>query len=189
MDFTVIAKSIPGCYEIVPVVRSDPRGSFVKTFHVDAFVQHRFDTVFAEEYYSVSRQGVLRGLHFQTPPMQHAKMVYCIEGQVLDAVVDIRVGSPTYGRYELFELDAQRPSLLYLPAGLAHGFYVRSATATMLYKVTSVYSPQHDAGILWSSVGIPWPDPQPLLSERDGCFPAFGEYRSPFAFEGEHGRD
>ena len=114
--------NIHGCYEITPSVFKDERGSFVKTFHQDIFSSHKLETKFAEEYYSVSDRNVLRGLHFQLPPQEHTKIAYCVQGQVIDAVVDLRVGSSTYGKFETFDLSAQKANLIYIPPGLAHGF-------------------------------------------------------------------
>jgi dTDP-4-dehydrorhamnose 3,5-epimerase len=175
--------NIPGCLELVLKPFKDERGTFVKTFRQDLFAEQGLTTLFAEEYYSISQHGVLRGLHFQSPPMDHIKVVYCISGAVLDAVLDLRKGSPTYGRYELFELNAEKANMLYIPAGLAHGFYVTSNHAVMLYKVTTVYSPQLDAGIRWDSAGIPWPDTHPIISARDRDLPLLADFASPFIFE------
>lgn len=176
---------IPGCYEITPLVLRDERGAFVKTFHHKVFSGHGLTTDWREEYYSTSHHGVLRGLHFQLPPHDHDKMVYCLTGRVLDAVVDLRKGSPTYGRYALLELDAENANMLYIPRGLAHGFYVLSDSATMLYKVSSVHAPEHEAGILWSSVGIPWATGSPCLSQRDTLLPTFERFSSPFQYAGD----
>jgi len=110
-------------------------------------------------------------------------MVYAAAGSVVDVVVDLRVGSPTYGQYHLVELSASRANALYIPKGLAHGFYVPSGEAVMVYKVTSLYSPVHDSGILWNSVDIPWPEQQPVLSERDHSFTPFEKFQSPFRYE------
>ena len=188
MSFEVKSTTIPGCLEILPSILRDDRGLFVKTFHQELFTEHGLKTGFAEEYYSVSSQGVLRGLHFQLPPREHVKMVYCVDGEVIDAVVDLRVGSPTFGKYEIFSLSGEKANMLHIPAGLAHGFYVTSRHATMMYKVTTVYSPEHDAGILWNSVGIPWPDANPLISRRDGEFAPFAAFKSPFLFQKEHAK-
>ncbi|WP_017719593.1 dTDP-4-dehydrorhamnose 3,5-epimerase [Kamptonema formosum] len=173
---------IPGCYEITPDVFKDERGSFVKTFHQDIFKTHQLETKFAEEYYSVSHRNVLRGLHFQLPPEAHTKMVYCVQGQVIDAVVDLRVGSPTFGQFALFDLSAEKANTLYIPPGVAHGFYVTGETAIMMYKVSTVYSPEHDTGIHWDSVGIPWPCTEPIVSKRDSSFAALSEFKSPFIY-------
>lgn len=171
---------LEGCYELQPIVRKDVRGCFVKTFQWSEFKSLGLPTEFKEEYYSVSSKGVLRGLHFQLPPMDHEKLVYCAEGKVLDVAVDLRKNSATYGKYHLFELDSERGNMAYLPKGMAHGFYTLSDTALMMYKVTSEYAPECDAGILWNSVGIPWEADSPILSERDKKFPPLVEFCTPF---------
>lgn len=185
--FDVIETGLPGCVEMQPIVRGDARGRFVKTVHADAFAEHGLRSDFVEQYYSVSDHGVVRGLHFQVPPFDHAKLVYCTDGDVFDVVVDLRKGSPTYGEHRTFTLSAKAATQLYIPAGLAHGFCVTSASATLVYNVTSVYAPDHDGGILWDSAGIDWPldalGGMPELSERDQGFPALADFDSPFVFE------
>jgi dTDP-4-dehydrorhamnose 3,5-epimerase len=178
--FEIEESGLPGCRALTPAIHRDRRGHFIKTFHRDWFAAQGMATDFAEAYYSVSRRGVLRGLHFQLPPHQHAKLVYCVEGAILDAVVDLRRGSARYGAHALFSLSGQDGRLVYVPPGLAHGFYVTSESATVIYNVTSTHHPAADAGILWSSAGIPWPDPAPVLSERDSGFPPLSEFSSPF---------
>lgn len=178
----ILSTTLPGCYRLVPKVIFDSRGSFVKTLHQTIFAEHGLVNCFAEEYYSVSRRGVLRGLHFQIPPAEHVKLVCCVKGAVLDAVVDLRKGSPTFGQHELLELNQDNANALYIPVGFAHGFYARTDDAIVLYKVTSVHSPQHDKGILWSSAEIAWPDPKPLISERDSAFPFLANFESPFVY-------
>ena len=173
---------IPGCYEITPRIFKDRRGSFVKTFHQEIFSDHQLETNFAEEYYSLSNRNVLRGLHFQLPPHEHTKIVYCVRGEVMDVVVDLRVGSPTYKKFEIFDLNAEKANLIYIPPGLAHGFYVTSETAIIMYKVSTVYAPEHDTGILWNSVGIPWSDDNPIVSQRDSEFKTISEFESPFIY-------
>jgi len=180
--FEVLRTGVPGCYELVPPSSLDARGRFVKTFHSSAFVDLGLATVFAEEYYTVSNQRVLRGLHFQTPPHEHVKVVYCLTGAVMDVVLDLRSGSPTYGSYAAVDLSARRSNIIYIPSGVAHGFYVTEGPAILQYKVTSAYAPDHDRGILWSSVPVPWPDLNPLVSERDMAFEAFDLFSSPFIF-------
>lgn len=164
-------------------VFDDARGRFVKVFHEQAFAAQGLETNFAEEYYSVSYKNVIRGMHFQLPPMDHVKMVYCVEGEVMDAVIDLRVGSPTYGQYALFELSAAKANSIYIPKGMAHGFCARSEQAIMVYKVSTIYSPVHDAGVLWNSAGIPWPTTEAVLSARDQGFPALEQFESPFSYE------
>ena len=167
--------AIHGCFEIVPHIHSDARGRFVKTFHAGWFESHGLRTDFVEQYYSVSHRRVLRWLHFQKPPAQHAKLVYCSDGAVLDAVVDVRPASPSFGKHILRELAADSANMLYLPEGTAHGFYVLSETATLMYAVTSAYAPECDGGIRWDSAGIEWPDNDPIVSERDQQLPTFAE--------------
>ena len=182
MQMQIHHTPIQGCYEILPRVFKDGRGSFVKTFHQEVFAKHQLETEFAEEYYSVSYQNVLRGLHFQLPPHAHTKIVYCVLGQVIDAVVDLRVGSPTYGQFATFDVSAEKANIIYIPPGLAHGFYVTSETAIMMYKVSTVYAPESDTGIRWDSVGINWPSPNPIVSERDSGFVALSDFTSPFVY-------
>jgi dTDP-4-dehydrorhamnose 3,5-epimerase len=181
--FTLKPSSLPGCHEVLPRVMHDARGSFVKVFHRDAFRELGLETDFAEEYYSHSTRGVIRGMHFQTPPADHVKMVYCVHGEVFDVVLDLRVGSPTYGQVATFILSAETGNYLYIPKGFAHGFCALSETATLVYKVSTVYSPENDAGVLWSSMDVDWPAGAPIVSERDSRFSPLSEFESPFTYE------
>jgi len=174
--------AIPGCFELRPAISRDSRGTFVKTFHSDWFARNGLRADWREQYYSVSRRGVLRGLHFQLPPHDHAKLVYCTCGEVVDAAVDLRVGSPSYGHHVRIVLSVAEGNAVYLPSGLAHGFYTSSESATVVYNVTSVYAPAHDAGIRWNSAGIAWPTREPIVSDRDLGFPGMGEFASPFRY-------
>ena len=180
MKLDVIKTAIPDCYELQPSVLKDSRGAFVKTYHAGSFRDVGLRTDWAEQYYTTSAPGVLRGLHFQLPPHDHAKLVYCISGRVLDVAVDLRVGSPSYGQCVTLELSAERGNMIYLPTGLAHGFCTHEEPATLVYNVTSVYQPDSDTGIRWDSADIPWPLTDPLLSKRDQSFPLFDEFESPF---------
>ncbi len=181
--FELVHTPIAGCYEIQPRVLSDQRGCFVKTFHRAEFAARGLQLDFDEEYYSVSHAGVIRGLHFQLPPMDHVKLVYCVSGEVFDAVVDLRLGSPTYGQSFSSTLSASHGNGLYIPKGLAHGFAVTSELAILTYKVATAYSPTHDAGILWNSAGIAWPIADPILSSRDQSFVSLSHFQSPFHFQ------
>ena len=171
---------IIGCYEVQPLIYDDKRGRFVKVYHYDSFINRSLETNFVEEYYSISHKNVIRGLHFQLPPFDHVKLVYCVVGEVLDVVVDLRMGSPTYGQHALFELNARKANSIYIPKGMAHGFCVLSEQAIMVYKVSTIYSPLHDTGLLWNSAGIPWPIMQPCISERDNNFPSLAELETQF---------
>lgn len=171
------------CYEIIPDVFHDERGRLIKTFHHDAFAAHHLQTRFAEQYYSYSKKRVLRGLHFQLPPHQHIKLVTCIWGQIVDAVVDLRVGSPTFGQFELFDLRAEKGNMVYIPAGMAHGFYVVSESAVVVNNASTLYSAEHDCGIRWDSVGIPWEDEHPVVSQKDRSLVPFPLFSSPFVYQ------
>lgn len=179
----VEATDIPGCFVLQAKVMRDPRGTFVKMFHSSEFEELGLRTDWREEYFSTSMAGVVRGMHFQTPPADHAKMVFCLIGSVLDVVVDLRLGSPAFGRAMGFELRAENGRGLYIPTGCAHGFVSTSAESGMYYKVTSVHSPDHDAGIAWDSIDFAWPLDNALLSERDVHHPRLSEFKTPFVFD------
>ncbi|MCB1775852.1 MAG: dTDP-4-dehydrorhamnose 3,5-epimerase [Candidatus Competibacteraceae bacterium] len=184
-SFQIRPTALPGCVELLPRRQQDERGGFVKVFHRDTFAQLGLETEYPEVYYSHSRQGVIRGLHFQLPPAHQAKLVFCTQGRVQDAVVDLRVGSPAYRQYVTLELSAVAANLIYIPPGLAHGFCVLSDWATLVYQVGSQYAPDLDAGVLWNSVGIPWATSQPIISDRDMSHPPLAEFASTFRYSAE----
>jgi dTDP-4-dehydrorhamnose 3,5-epimerase len=172
--------ALPGLLKLEPFVAPDARGLFAKTFQRDEFAANGLETEYSDEYVTVSHPGVLRGMHFQIPPHAQTKLVCCVAGKVLDAIVDLRGASPTYGQHAKFELSLARPEILFVPAGFAHGFCVLDGPAVMFYKVSVPYSPTHDRGIRWDSAGIPWPLERPILSERDRQFPPLAEFGTPF---------
>lgn len=180
--FRILPTNIPGCLEIRPRIHEDQRGRLVKVFQREAFSQMGLCADFSEDFYSVSQRGVIRGLHFQVPPASHIKLVYCLEGAIQDAALDLRQGSPTYGQHALVQLSAEEGNMLYIPHGLAHGFCTLSETAIVTYKTSTSYSPKHDQGILWSSAGIPWNEPAPVLSERDSNHPLLANFQTPFTY-------
>jgi dTDP-4-dehydrorhamnose 3,5-epimerase len=177
---------IAGCFLMKPRVMGDARGWFAKTLHNELFEQLGLRTDWREEYFSTSARGVLRGMHFQLPPAEHAKMVFCVAGEVLDVIVDLRRGSPTEGQARSFTLAGPETGL-YIPAGCAHGFLSKSENSIMFYKVTSVYAPQADAGIAWDSFGFDWGMADPILSDRDKQHPPLAQFDSPFRYEPEMG--
>lgn len=177
--------AIPGCYEVVPSVHTDARGTFVKTFHAPTFHALGLATDFAEEFYSESNKNVIRGMHFQLPPEDHIKLVYCTSGVVMDVVVDLRQGSPAYGRHAVFELSPASANMVYIPKGMAHGFCALSDRATMMYKTSTAHAPDLDHGIRWDSAGIRWPVMAPILSARDAGLPSLDQFASPFRYR-EH---
>ena len=174
-----IVTPLPGLVLLKPVTQFDSRGSFTKVFHASTFAALGLNTGFTESYYSTSSAGVLRGMHLQLPPHDHAKLVYVTAGRVLDVVVDLRAG-PTYGQHFSAELSAENRLLLYLPVGFAHGFYVTEGPATMVYLVTKEYAAASDTGIRWDSFGFVWPDASPIISARDAGLSMLENFSSPF---------
>ena len=178
--FEKIETKIPGLFIIQPRIFTDNRGKFIKLFHDEMFNSLGLKSDFREEYFSTSSKGVVRGLHFQTPPEQHVKCVTCLRGEIFDAVVDLRKESPTYGKNFTIVLKETGPTILYIPEGLAHGFMSLTEKSLFLNKTTTVFNAECDSGILWDSCGINWPDVPVVLSDKDKNMPPFGEYNSPF---------
>ncbi|AXF85916.1 dTDP-4-dehydrorhamnose 3,5-epimerase [Ephemeroptericola cinctiostellae] len=178
-----IETAIADCYLLKPKKLTDNRGYFIKHFQKEMFNGIGLDFCPTESYFSISHQGVLRGLHFQTPPFEHGKLVTCIQGTVLDVVCDLRMGSPTYGKCASFELGEETHESVFIPAGLAHGFYVTSIQSTLLYNVTTSYAPESDTGIAWDSIPFDWPNQQPIISARDAAFARLDAFKSPFTFK------
>ncbi len=176
---------IPGCVLVRPRSLADDRGRFTKTMHVGEFEAAGLRTDWREEFFTRSRRNVVRGLHFQTPPADHAKLVYCLVGDVLDLVVDLRRGSPSEGQLVSVRLDQENGAGLYIPSGCAHGFLSFYDESLMLYKVTSEHAPDQDAGIAWNSIDFDWPVVDPIVSERDRRHPPLADFVSPFVFKSE----
>lgn len=176
----LVATPLAGAFVIRPPVFHDARGAFVKTYHTEAFREAGLPFTPREEFFSVSRRNVVRGLHFQTPPHAVDKLVYCPLGAVLDVIVDLRRASPTYGQTYSRELSAANREMLFVPIGFAHGFLALADDSMMVYQCSEVHAPAHDAGILWNSIPFAWPVAAPILSPRDLAFPALRDYASPF---------
>lgn len=175
---------MPDCVEVFPRVFEDLRGVFVKTFHQSTFQDAGIDLRFPEWAVSRSSKGVVRGLHFQSPPVAQDKLVYCVSGAVLDVAVDLRKGSPAYGRFETFLLDDRDFHAVLVPKGFGHGFVALSDHAVVSYLMSNEYSAEHDGGIRWNSLPIPWGVEDPILSDKDKTLPLFEEWDSPFVYEG-----
>lgn len=178
----LLASEIPGCFQLSFSERPDGRGSFVKTFQSTAFREFGLEASFSESFYSVSEKDVLRGMHFQMPPADGAKLVYCLQGAVMDVALDLRVGSPMFGRCAVFQLSGKQATAAYIPRGVAHGFISTDGPATLVYQLSSEYDRNLDSGILWSSLDIQWPISDPILSERDRSWSTLQVFRSPFRF-------
>lgn len=158
---------------------TDDRGSFVKIFNNELYEQYGIHFIAKEIYYSVSRKNVIRGMHFQMPPQDHAKLVYVMNGSVVDVVLDIRKKSSTYGKCFSIILEANQKSI-YIPSGFTHGFKALANNTTVVYNQTSCYSQDHDSGILWNSFGFNWNVNNPIISNRDKMFIEFNKFNSPF---------
>ena len=181
----LIDLAIDGVKLIKPRRIPDLRGYFVETWNRRAFGEAGIDVDFMQDNVSFSRRrGTVRGLHFQTPPMAQSKLVRVLRGSVLDVAVDIRRASPTFGRHVAATLTAAGGDQLYIPVGFAHGFCTLEADTEVAYKISGLYSPEHDTGIAWDDpdLGIAWPleGLAPTLSDRDRKLPRLAEAGSPF---------
>lgn len=172
--------SLGGAYLIRLPRSSDSRGDFCKFYHGPSFDKAGIDFVNRESYFSISHKDVIRGMHFQLPPQDHAKIVSCPQGSILDVILDLRKESPTYGEHISLVLSDRDHQAVYLPKGLAHGFKSLEDGTMTLYLVSSAYAPLQDAGIHYASFGMDWDCPSPMLSERDRGFPEWNDFQSPF---------
>jgi dTDP-4-dehydrorhamnose 3,5-epimerase len=172
--------SLGGVYIIEQDVHKDSRGAFVKMFQRSFFAKYGLEGDYSENYYTRSHEDVIRGMHFQAPPADHAKLVTVIQGTIIDVILDIRKASPTYGKFIEIELSRENRRSIYIPRGCAHGFGTLSETAIAYYMVSSEYDAAHDAGIRYDSFGYDWPIPNPIMSDRDKSFLPFSSFRSPF---------
>jgi len=168
---------LPGVLLIEPRVFGDQRGVFLETYHREKYARAGIDKPFVQDNHSHSSKGVLRGLHYQLKQPQ-GKLLYVVTGEIFDVTVDIRQGSPTFGKWVGVTLSAENRRQLYVPEGFAHGFYVLSERADVTYKCTDLYAPGDEYGIIWSDpdVNIEWPlQGAPLLSEKDARYPRLAE--------------
>lgn len=164
----VIETTLAGALIIEPKIFGDPRGYFMETFQAARYADAGIPGPFVQDNLSFSRRGILRGLHVQNPRPQ-GKLVQVLQGEVFDVAVDIRVGSPTFGKWEGVVLSAENGRQFYVPAGFAHGFVVTSDTALFAYKCTDYYAPESELSILWNDpdIAIAWPLTEPQLSAKD----------------------
>ena len=182
----VIQTEIPGVLILEPKIFGDSRGYFFESFSEREFVEQVCDTRFVQDNESKSYYGVVRGLHFQKPPHAQAKLVRVIKGRVLDVAVDIRKGSPTYGKHVAVELTEDNHRQFFIPKGFAHGFAVLSQDAVFQYKCDAYYAPQSEGAIAWNDpdLGIDWtiPADQVILSEKDTRHPLLKDADIPFEY-------
>lgn len=174
---------LSGTFEILLQPKRDQRGYFMRAYDEAIFCRHSLNRSWVQENESVSlNQGVVRGLHFQRPPHAEIKLVRVVQGAVLDAFVDLRKNSPTFGQWETVVLSDENHRAVYIPKGFAHGYCTLSPTSVVLYKVDSPYAPDFEGGIRWNDkdVGIPWHVEEPLLSGKDASLPVLREFVTPF---------
>lgn len=169
MPFIFNRLSIPDVVLIEPKVFKDDRGFFIESYKKSDFLEFGIKKEFVQDNHSKSVCGVIRGLHYQTNPKAQAKLVRCTSGSIFDVAVDIRIGSPTYGKWVGEILSEDNKKLLYIPIGFAHGFSVLSETAELLYKTTEEYSQENDASIFYNDpeIKIDWKISNPIISEKD----------------------
>ncbi|MEO0247248.1 MAG: dTDP-4-dehydrorhamnose 3,5-epimerase [candidate division WOR-3 bacterium] len=182
-SFKFYRLEIPDVILIEPTIFKDERGHFLEVYREDIY-QEYVPCRFVQENLSFSRKNVLRGLHYQKKVAAQAKLVQVVQGEVFDVAVDIRKGSPTYGKWVGVILSSENNLLLYIPEGFAHGFCVLSETATLLYRVSSFYSPRDDRGIVWNDpeINIEWPIKDPILSPKDQNLPLLKDADNDFYY-------
>lgn len=180
----VIESPFPGCFLLQAAQSSDARGSFTKLISVGPGYEDGIPDALSlgEVFLTRSRLGVLRGMHLQEPPFDQHKLVYCLEGLAYDVLVDLRRGSPTESLIYASELSPDTAQAILVPPGVAHGFLALADATSMLYCTTRPYSPEHDSGVRWDSIGARWPRQPDTVSARDLGLPALGQYVSPFRY-------
>jgi dTDP-4-dehydrorhamnose 3,5-epimerase len=169
---------------IVPLRHGDHRGFFGETYSLRRYEDLGINVEFVQDNHSLSHAiGTLRGLHFQAPPAAQGKLVRCGRGAIFDVAVDIRRGSPTYGKWEGYELTAENGHQLYVPVGFAHGFVTLEADSEIVYKCTDYYASETEGAVLWKSCGIEWPlSGDPILSDKDQEAPLLADFNTPFVY-------
>ncbi|NNK78825.1 MAG: dTDP-4-dehydrorhamnose 3,5-epimerase [Litoreibacter sp.] len=183
----ILPNSLSGVLTITPTRFGDARGFFCESWNRARMEEHGIDIDFVQDNHSLSEvTGTLRGLHFQSPPHDQAKLVRCGRGSLYDVAVDIRRGSPTYGQWTGVELSFENGKQLLIPEGFLHGFVTLEPMTEVVYKCSDYYNAEASGSVAWDSVGIDWPlRDTPTLSEQDKTAIAFDQFRSPFIWEGD----
>jgi dTDP-4-dehydrorhamnose 3,5-epimerase len=185
MPFRFTPVDLPEVILIEPRVFPDERGFFMETYKHSEFARNGIAEQFVQSNHSYSTRNTLRGLHYQKNPRAQGKLVSALVGEVFDVVVDIRKGSPRYGRWSGVRLSAGNKRILYIPPGFAHGVCVLSAEASLLYMVTDEYAPECEGGVIWNdpALAIEWPVRNPMLSERDRRWPSLSAADNNFTYK------
>jgi dTDP-4-dehydrorhamnose 3,5-epimerase len=186
VPFEVSKLDIPEVRLIHARAFPDQRGAFTELYKRSSFYDLGIEAEFLQDNLSRSVRGVIRGMHYQLHPKAQAKLVTVIQGEIYDVALDVRAGSPTFGRWVAIKLSAKENSLIYVPVGFAHGFQVLSEHAEVVYKVSQEYSPELERGIAWNdpSLNIPWPLQEAILSPKDMKLPRLIDAESNFTYEG-----
>lgn len=176
----VIKTDLPEVLVLEPKVYGDDRGFFLETYHRQRYRDVGVDVDFVQDNHSKSAQGVLRGMHWQVARPQ-AKLVWCIQGKIYDVAVDVRPGSPNFGKWTGAELDSDNKRQIYVPAGFAHGFCALSEGVQIIYKCSDLYDPSDEGGVIWNdpAIGIRWPISEPVLSTKDAVLPPLSAAKLP----------
>lgn len=185
MVFNFKRLEIPDIILITPELFEDKRGYFMEVYKKSEFERFGIKESFVQDNFSKSREGVLRGLHYQKPPKAQGKLIKCVRGEIFDVAVDIRKGSPYHGKWIGEYLSDKNKKMLYLPIGFAHGFLVMSKEAEVIYKISCEYSPELERGIVWNdpTIGIKWPiKDTPILSQKDSALPSLKQSNSNFTY-------
>lgn len=172
--------AIPGCYTFHSRLFKDQRGSFAKMYSETIFKQMGLNVPIAEVFFSSSNKNVVRGMHFQVPPHDQAKIVNCVLGRILDVVLDLRKSSPSYGKAIGIELTGENETTVCIPRGCAHGFYSYEDNSVVCYAVETSHNKEADQGVLWNSFGFQWPSKDVIMSVRDEQLPKLAEFNNPF---------
>ena len=184
MPFEFKKLDIPDVFLIIPKSFEDGRGFFMESYKKSEFHKHGIPQNFVQDNHSRSKKGVLRGLHYQLNPKAQGKLIRVTRGAVIDVAVDIRKGSPHFGKWVSAKLSSDNKQMLWVPTGFAHGVYILEDDTELLYKVTEEYSPECERGIAWNDpeIKITWPDQKPVISERDAKYPQIMEAENNFIY-------
>jgi dTDP-4-dehydrorhamnose 3,5-epimerase/CDP-3, 6-dideoxy-D-glycero-D-glycero-4-hexulose-5-epimerase len=174
------ATELEGVFIIDNFNASDNRGLFVKAFNKNDFTNNNLDFELRESYFSVSKENVIRGMHFQLPPHDHEKLVYVAKGNIIDIVLDLRANSKTFKKFMSVELSSDNKKSIFIPKGFAHGFKSLKDGTITVYNVATEYNSSSDSGIHYDSFGFNWDIEEPIISERDKLFNTLTEFKTPF---------
>lgn len=183
MGFIFKETDIPGLLIVEPHYHADERGSNMKTFHKETFEERGLKCDFGETMITMNLcKNTIRGFHFQSPPYTQCKLYYCLAGGWNNYSVDLRAGSPAYGKVICIPMNEQERKLLYIPDGIANAHLILQDNTKVLYQLGSKYMPEYDGGVRWNSLGIEFRVENPIITEKDANLPLFSEFESPFIY-------